>query len=383
MAPGEHILIVESDPDIADLIGRQSLQPLGYQVTVVGDAASAIRYAIQTTPSLILTNLNFPGLSGKDMLAALNSQGVKSPVIVIAEKGQEIDAIQAFRLGASDVIFWPVRDAEVVSIVERALHQTQESRERQKLDRQLNAMNDEMQRKLRDLTTILSTAKAVVSVTDQRVLFDMILESAMQVAEANICWLTLRDDRSKAYLLRAQRNLPESWAKKMHQPLDDGISSLVALSGESLVMSGAPLQKRKVSALGRSIGVIPIKIQGEVIGLLIVVRKADSEITREAQTLLEAMADYASISLVNARLFQALEKTAETARTGENFRYATLESVRAAIRNEVQVASYPLNFVLTETPGPLNPEQRQALESVQVALQRLSRSSEKTVTPNQ
>ena len=383
MAPGEHILIVESDPDIADLIGRQSLQPLGYQVTVVGDAASAIRYAIQTAPSLILANLNFPGLSGKDMLAALNSQGVKSPVIVIAEKGQEIDAIQAFRLGASDVIFWPVRDAEVVSIVERALRQTQESRERQKLDRQLNAMNDEMQRKLRDLTTILSTAKAVVSVTDQRALFDMILDSAMQVAEANICWLMLRDDRSKVYLLRAQRNLPEAWAKKMNQPVDDGISSLVALSGESLVMSGAPLQKLKVSALGKSIGVIPIKIQGEVIGLLIVVRKADSEIARDAQTLLEAMADYASISLVNARLFQALEKTAETARTGENFRYATLESVRAAIRNEVQVASYPLNFVLSETPGPLNPEQRQALESVQVALQRLSRSSEKTITPNQ
>ncbi len=209
MAPGEHILIAESDPDIADLIGRQSLQPLGYQVTVVGDAASAIKYAIQTTPSLILANLNFPGLSGKDMLAALNSQGIKSPVIVIAEKGQETDAIQAFRLGASDVIFWPVHDVEVVSIVERALRQTQESRERQKLDRQLKAMNDEMQRKLRDLTTILSTAKAVVSVTDQRALFDLILESAMKVADANICWLMLRDDQSKAYLLRAQRNLPE------------------------------------------------------------------------------------------------------------------------------------------------------------------------------
>ena len=383
MAPGEHILIVESDPDIADLIGRQSLRPLGYQVTVVGDAASAIRYAIQITPSLILANLNFPGLSGKDMLAALNSQGVKSPVIVIAEKGQETDAIQAFRLGASDVIFWPVRDVEVVSIVERALHLTQESRERQKLDRQLKAMNDEMQRKLRDLTTILSTAKAVVSVTDQRVLFDLILESAMKVADANICWLMLREDHSKTYLLRAQRNLPDSWARKMNQPVDDGISSLVALSGESLVMSGVPLQKLKVSALGKSIGVIPIKIKSEVIGLLIVVRKADSEITRDAQTLLEAMADYASISLVNAHLFHALEKTAESARTGEHFRYSTLESVRAAIRNEVQAASYPLNFVLTETPGPLNTEQKQALESVQDALERLSRSSEKTITPNQ
>ena len=381
MATGEQILIVENDPDIADLIGRQSLQPLGYQVTIVGDAASAIKISMQSSPSLIIANLNFPGLSGKDMLAALNAQGVRAPVIVIAEKGQETDAIQAFRLGASDVIFWPVRDAEVVSIVERALRQTQELRERQKLDRQLKAMNDELQHKLRDLTTILSTAKAVVSVKDQRVLFDLILESAQQVAEANICWLMLRDDRTKAYLLHAQRNLPEAWAKKMNQPVDDGISSLVALSGESLVMNGVPMQKLKIASLGKSIGVIPIKIQNEVIGLLIVVRKSDVEITRDAQTLLEAIADFASISLVNARLFHALEKTVETARVGENSRYATLESVRASIRKEVESASYPLNFVLTEKPGSLNPEQRKALESVQVALQRLARSSETTIVP--
>ena len=217
MATGEQILIVESDPDIADLIGRQSLQPLGYQVTVVGDAGSAIKFAIQNSPSLILANLNFPGLSGKDMLAAFNAQGVKSPVIVIAEKGQETDAIQAFRLGATDVIFWPLKDAEVVSIVERALRQTEEARERQKLDRQLKVMNEELQRKLSDLTTILSTSKAVVSVTDQRVLFDMILEAALKLADANMCWLLLREERSKAFLMRAQRNLPDAWAKRMNQ----------------------------------------------------------------------------------------------------------------------------------------------------------------------
>lgn len=381
MATGEQILIVESDPDIADLIGRQSLRPLGYQVTVVGDAGSAIKNALQTPPSLILANLNLPGLSGKDLITALNSQGVKSPLIVIAEKGQEADAIQAFRLGATDVMFWPLRDAEVVSIVERALRQTQEARERQKLDRQLKTANEEQQRRLRDLTTILSTAKAVVSITDQRLLLDRILESALQVAEADICWFMLREERSNAYLLRAQRNLPEAWAKKMNQPVDDGISSLVALSGESLVMHGSPLQKFKIAALGKAVGVIPIKIQNEVIGLLIVMRKADREISRDAQILLEAMADYASISLVNARLFHALEQTAENARMGEKHRYAALESIRDSVRNELKAATYPLNLVLTEMPGTLNTEQKTALESVQSALQRLSSTSEKTIIP--
>jgi len=380
MTSGEQILIVESDPDITDLIGRQSLQPLGYQVTVVGDASSAIKRAAQTPPDLILANLNLPGLSGKDLLAALNSQGIKSPLIIIAEKGQEADAIQAFRLGATDVIFWPVRDAEVVSIVERALHQTQETRERQKLDRQLKATNEELNKRLRDLTAILSTAKAVVSITDQRLLFDRILESTLQLAEADLGWLMLRDERNNAYLLRAQRNLPEGWARKMNMPVDDGISSLVALSAESLFMNGIALQKFKIAALGKSAGVIPIKIKTEVIGLLIVVRKKDAEFSRDAQTLLAAMADYASISLVNARLFRALEQTAESARVMEKQRYAALETVRSTIQNEVQSATYPLNLVLTRKPGDLNEEQKKALESVQASLLRLAHSAEKTVT---
>jgi FixJ family two-component response regulator len=380
MATGERILIVDNDPDITDLIGRQSLQPLGYKVTVAGDAGSAIKLAVQTPPDLILANINLPGLSGKDLLAALTSQNIKSPVIVIAEKGQEHDAIQAFRLGAIDVMFWPLRDAEVVSIVERALRQTQETRERQKLDRQLKATNEILQRRLRDMTTILSIAKAVTSVSDQRYLFDRILESAMQLGEAEMSWVMLREEKGNQYMLRAQRGLPDAWSKKMNQPVDDGISSLVALSGESLFMNGTPLHKFKIAGLGKAAGVVPIKIKNEVIGLLIVVRKEDVEFVRDSQTMLEAMADYASISLVNARLFRALEQAAEGARTSEKTRYETLESLRKFIRTEVEAGTYPLNLVLTEMPGALNPDQKKALETVKAALDRLLSASENTVS---
>jgi DNA-binding response OmpR family regulator len=378
---GERILIIESDPDISDVIARQSLQPLGFQVTVVSDASAAITQAVQLFPDLIIVNLNLPGLSGKDLLVALASQGVKAPLMVIAEKGQESDAIQAFRLGATDVLFWPARDAEVVSAVERALRQTYEARTRQKLDQQLKKTNEELQHRVRDLTSLLTIGKAVVSVTDQRQLFDRILEGALQLAEADIAWLLLRDEKTKLFLLGAHRNLPEAWAKKMNQPLDDGISSLVALSGESLLMHGVSLQKFKVAALGKSVAVIPIKAGNEVIGLLIAVCKADQEIGKSAQIMLEAVADYSSISLVNTRLFNALAQTAEAARLGEKSRRAALDSARGAIREEVQNAMYPLGMVLAESAGTLNVEQRKALQTVHSALQRLTRASENTIVP--
>lgn len=378
---GERILVVESDPDISDLIARQALRPLGYTVVVINEAASAIKQAVQTPPDLIIANLNLPGLSGKDLLAAMNSQGIKAPLIVLAEKGQEQSVIQAFRLGAVDALFWPARDAEIVRVVERSLQQTREARARLALDRQLQFTNQELQRKLRELTTILSVGKAVISITDQRQLFDRIVEGAVQVSEADIGWLMLRDDKTKNYLLTAHRNLPESWAKKLNQPLDDGLSSLVSFSGESLTINGLPLQKFKVAALGKSAAVVPLKVQGQVIGLLIVVRKADREFDKSVQSLLEAVADFASISLVNSRLFRAVEQAADAARINEKTRNAMLESLRESIHEELQISMYPLEALISGSSGSLNETQEQALKTVQNSLQRLSRAAEKTIPP--
>ena len=122
----DRILLVENDPEISDLIARQTLRSVGYQVDVFTDASSAIKSALQTPPDLIIADLNIPGLSAKDLLYALTSQGINTPVLVIANKGQEHDIIQAFRLGAADYILWPARDAEVLSAVEHVLHRVHE-----------------------------------------------------------------------------------------------------------------------------------------------------------------------------------------------------------------------------------------------------------------
>ena len=312
MAPStnEKILIVENDPDVSDLIGRQALQPLGYRVEIASDGPSAIKQAIQFQPDVILASMNLPGLGAKDLLVALSSQGIQTPVIVLAEKGQEQHVIQAFRLGAYDYLMLPAREAEVVSAVERSLSQTREARERARLDAQLKQANAELQRRVRELTTIFSVGRAVISITDQRVLFEKIVEAVAQVAEADIAWLTVKDEKSKTFLLVAHRSLPDAWAKKVGQPLDDGIGALVAMSAETLEIHGAPLAKFKVASLGKAAMVVPIKVKNEAIGLMTVVRKLERPFSAGEQTILEAIADYASISLINASLFQDRERSA-------------------------------------------------------------------------
>jgi DNA-binding response OmpR family regulator len=378
---GDRILLVEHDPEISDLIARQALRSVGYQVDVVNDSSSAIKHSVQTPPDLIIANLNLPGLSAKDLLVALSSQGVNTPLLVIAGKGQEQDIIQAFRLGAADYILWPAREAEVVSAVERVLGRVHDLRDRQRLDLRLSEVNHELQRKVRELTGIINIGKAVISITDQRFLFQKIIEGAIQVSEANIAWLLVRDDERRAFLLSAHHGLPEVWAKKMNMPLDDGVSGLVALSAETLSISGEPLLKFRIANFGRSVCAVPIKVQKEVIGMLVVVRKESRPFEKSEQTLLEAVADYASISLVNARLFRALNNSIQASREGEKRQNALLESVRSSIAEDLKSATYPIDLLLTEMTGNLSEHQREALKTSRAALQRMARAAENTIPP--
>jgi len=370
-ATTEKILVVESDPDVSDLIARQALGPFGYQVSMASDGSSAIRQAVQFQPDVMIVNLNLPGLSGKDLMVALTSQGLVAPVIVLAEKGQESHIIQAFRLGASDYLALPIREAEVVSSVERALKQVRELRAREKLDSQIKQTNAELQRRVRELSTIFAVGRAVISITDQRVLFDKIVEAVTTVTEADLGWLTLKDDRSKSFVLAAHLKLPDMWSKKLGHPLDDGLSPLVAMSAETLAIHGQQLQKFKISMLGQSVMVVPVKVQNEVIGVLTVVRKADKPFGESEHTLSGAIADYASISMVNARLFRAFAQSAEVAKAGEKRKNDQLQTIRQEIQSSLTTALYPMDLILAGKMGTVTFEQKQALETIQTSLKKL------------
>jgi DNA-binding response OmpR family regulator len=380
--PVERILVVESDPDVSDLIARQALQPLGYQVSVASDSGTAVRQAVQFQPDVILANLNLPGLSGKDLLVALSSQGIMTPVIVLAEKGHEPAVIQAFRLGAADYLMLPAREAEMVSAVERALKQGRDMRARENLDAELKRTNAELQHRLRDLTTIFSVGRAVISITDQRVLFEKIAEAVTSVAEADMGWLTLKNEKTNSFLLVAHRNLPEAWAKKMGQPLNDGVSTLVAMSAETLSIHGSAMLQFQIATLGKAAMVVPIKAKNDAIGLITVVRKAEKPFAESEQALLGAIADYASISLVNSQLFRALAQNMEAAQSGEKRKNELLQNMQAEAKSTLQMAVYPLDLLLTEKMGPLTKDQKQALGTIQVSMKRLlALVSEKSTQP--
>lgn len=385
----DRILIAESDPVIADFITRQTLQAAGYQVYQVTDGASALSRAVQLVPDVLLADLELPGLSGKDLLVGLNSQGLNIPVILIARKGSENEIIQAFRLGAADYLIWPAREGEVLSAVERNLSQVRERRERERLAAQLQQTNQELQQRIRELTTIFTIAKAVTSITDQSALFEKILESVTQITHADIGWFLMREESSKNFVLVAQHKLPPSLNVRLNQVWDDGISSLVAMSGESLSIHGEPLKRFKVAALGQAALIIPVKVSKQVVGLLALIRRKADPFRENEQRLVESIADFASISLVNAKLFRIMEDRArqqqalaESALTGEKITIELLDKVKKEIRQAVEIQYGALERLAQDPTVRWSTAQRENLTTLRQTLDTLNHLSE-AITPIQ
>jgi signal transduction histidine kinase/FixJ family two-component response regulator len=374
----ERILVVESDAGISDLIARQALQPQGYVVKVVEDASEAIQQALAFSPDVVIASLELPGLSGKDLMVALNSQNMDIPVIMIAAQGQEKDVIQSFRLGASDYVGAPVRETEVVSAVERALKQVRARRERQSLSRQLEQSNAQLQKRVNELTTIFGIGKAVTSITDQDDLFAAIVQGAVKITTSDLGWLLTRDEKTGQFILRAHQKLPKSLEANLNKPWDDGLSNLVAMSGETLSIQGEALERFKVAALGKSAMVAPVRVRRETIALLVVMRKENREFSEGDEAMLEAVSDYASISLVNARLFQALDERAarlqeavEQSQENEKVKDEIIQNVSHELRTPLVSAKGYVDMLVSGEMGRLAGEQRDSLELTQHKLDQL------------
>jgi two-component system, OmpR family, alkaline phosphatase synthesis response regulator PhoP len=115
------ILVVEDDPDIANLLSY-SLQKAGFEAAIVGSGRDVLPRVRKEPPDLLLLDLMLPGLDGLEVCRALRADANTAaiPVIMLTAKGEESDRIVGLELGADDYITKPFSPNEVVARI-RAL----------------------------------------------------------------------------------------------------------------------------------------------------------------------------------------------------------------------------------------------------------------------
>lgn len=108
------VLIIEDEKDLAELLAF-NLEKDGYAASCVHDGKVGLERASAEMPDLILLDLMLPGLLGTEVCKALRKdpRTARIPVIMITAKGDEIDRVVGFEVGADDYIVKPFSMREV------------------------------------------------------------------------------------------------------------------------------------------------------------------------------------------------------------------------------------------------------------------------------
>jgi DNA-binding response OmpR family regulator len=114
------ILVIDDDDSLRDTIGIL-LEREGFRAILAADGQTGLDQAILAKPSLIITDLRLPGLSGVEVCKRLRSSGLLTPIIVLSAVGEEIDKVLLLEIGADDYVVKPFGTRELLARIRAVL----------------------------------------------------------------------------------------------------------------------------------------------------------------------------------------------------------------------------------------------------------------------
>ncbi|MGH8366270.1 MAG: response regulator, partial [Pseudomonas sp.] len=112
MAKQDHLLIVDDDPQIRQLL-CDYLSDAGFQVSTAGDGKEMRRRLALNVIDLIVLDLMLPGEDGLSLCRELRVSS-NTPVIMLTAKGTLIDRIVGLEIGADDYLPKPFDPRELL-----------------------------------------------------------------------------------------------------------------------------------------------------------------------------------------------------------------------------------------------------------------------------
>jgi len=114
------ILIIEDEEPIRMAL-EDDFRLENYDVSVATDGIEGLSQASAPDIDLIILDIMLPGMDGFEVCKKLRNSGVKTPIIMLTAKGQEIDRVLGLEIGADDYITKPFSPRELQARVKAVL----------------------------------------------------------------------------------------------------------------------------------------------------------------------------------------------------------------------------------------------------------------------
>ena len=116
------VLVIEDERDIRDVL-EYNLRQAGYDVQVAPTGGEGLRLAHERAPELVLLDLMLPDMHGTDVCRSLKQDVATrdARIVMVTAKGEEIDRVVGFELGADDYVVKPFSVRELLLRIQAVL----------------------------------------------------------------------------------------------------------------------------------------------------------------------------------------------------------------------------------------------------------------------
>ncbi len=124
------ILVIEDEPDIQQIL-EYNLREKGHKVFLAGKGEEGLRIAREQRPDLVLLDLMLPDIPGTEICKTIKADPAlrNTQVVMLTAKGEEIDRVVGFELGADDYVVKPFSVRELLLRVQAILRRSQGEQE--------------------------------------------------------------------------------------------------------------------------------------------------------------------------------------------------------------------------------------------------------------
>jgi DNA-binding response OmpR family regulator len=151
-------LIIEDDKDISELISIH-LADMDLEVDKSFDGKDGLLKALNNTYRFILLDIRLPLLDGFEVCKRIRMEKVKTPVLMLTSKSEEIDKVLGLEIGADDYISKPFGIRELLARIKAVLR---------RYDQSLQSGREE-ERELRSDKLYINVGMRIVEVDGKRI----------------------------------------------------------------------------------------------------------------------------------------------------------------------------------------------------------------------
>jgi len=108
-----NVLLIEDDQEISELLSTL-LTKEGFTITTAFEGETGLSLALSKSFDIVILDIMLPGKDGLDVLSELRAQRT-TPVLMLTARGEEIDRIIGFEMGADDYLPKPFNPRELVA----------------------------------------------------------------------------------------------------------------------------------------------------------------------------------------------------------------------------------------------------------------------------